>query len=151
MIPVDQDRFGDGEGNCWAACMASILERPLSDLHAFHEAYLVHTVALTKSLNVAPEIRTAHHVQLARATGHAVIWLHLSLDPLVPRGYAIASGPGHRGCDHAVVALDGVVVHDPHPSRDGLESISYFEILIPIIWPADHIRLAAMEGPHAPT
>ena len=40
----------------------------------------------------------------------------------VPRGYAIAAGPSLRfaGRMHAVVAFDGVVVHDPHYSREGL-------------------------------
>lgn len=30
MIPVDQDRFGTEEGNCLHACIASLLELPLS-------------------------------------------------------------------------------------------------------------------------
>jgi len=40
----------------------------------------------------------------------------------VPRGYSIAAGPSKRfaGRMHACVALDGIVVHDPHFSREGL-------------------------------
>jgi multidrug efflux pump subunit AcrB len=40
----------------------------------------------------------------------------------LPPGYSIAGGPSLRfaGRMHACVALDGIVVHDPHPSREGL-------------------------------
>lgn len=34
--------------------------------------------------------------------------------------YHIIGGNSPRGVDHAVVARNGVIVHDPHPSRAGL-------------------------------
>src|SRR6185436_13127412 len=40
----------------------------------------------------------------------------------IPPGYVIAAGPSQRfpGRLHACVAYDGVIVHDPQPSREGL-------------------------------
>jgi hypothetical protein len=35
MTPVDQDVFGEGKGNCWAACIASLLDLPLSEVPNF--------------------------------------------------------------------------------------------------------------------
>ncbi len=46
MKPVDQDSFSDESagthGNCYAACIASILERPLADLAEFDRLYLAY-------------------------------------------------------------------------------------------------------------
>lgn len=151
MIPVDQTRFGRGEGNCWAAAIASILERPLEDFAAFHEAFCLWAAFYEEGRDgECPwEIRVGHRVALAEM-GWSISYQDNFLEPMIPRGYAIASGPGPRGCDHATVALDGVIVHDPHPSRDGLLEISYFEWLVPVVWPADSVKLALSEGPHAP-
>ncbi len=48
MKPVDQDSFSDESagthGNCYAACIASILERPLADLREFDRLYLAYHV-----------------------------------------------------------------------------------------------------------
>lgn len=35
MIPVQQTRFGNGQGNCLLACVASILDRPLESIPDF--------------------------------------------------------------------------------------------------------------------
>lgn len=41
----------------------------------------------------------------------------------LPQGYAIAASPSPRSkdYDHAVVTFDGQIVHDPHPSREGIK------------------------------
>ena len=48
MKPVDQDSFSDESkgthGNCYAACIASILEVPLADLAEFDRVYLAYHV-----------------------------------------------------------------------------------------------------------
>lgn len=38
-------------------------------------------------------------------------------------GYYLASGLTERGTKHMVVMRDGVLAHDPHPSRSGLVEI----------------------------
>ena len=35
----------------------------------------------------------------------------------------IASGPGPRGLQHSVIYSNGTLVHDPHPSGEGLKEI----------------------------
>jgi hypothetical protein len=51
-------------------------------------------------------------------------WLILRHNPGYRARMAIASGPSPRGVQHAVVMLDGGIAWDPHPSRDGLVSVS---------------------------
>jgi len=61
-------------------------------------------------------------------------WMLTTLGANAPRGYSIASGPSPRiaGAYHSCVALDGKVVHDPHPDATGLSSIHEYEILVPL-------------------
>jgi len=47
-----------------------------------------------------------------------------------PKGYHILGGPGPRGFGHSVVGLNGEMVHDPHPSREGILSVEDYTILI---------------------
>ena len=104
MIHVDQTKFGDKNGNCLAACLASILECQLSDVPDFGDGkgwYLKLTRWL-KSRNFIllywgapePERPEAYHLTLTKP----------------PRGKFL----------HWVVVLGNNIVHDPHPSRDGL-------------------------------
>lgn len=44
----------------------------------------------------------------------------------------LASGPSPRGLSHIVVMEDGKMVHDPHPSRAGIEKIDRNYIIMPI-------------------
>lgn len=102
MRPVDQTTYGPNNGNCFSACLASILEIPLEEIPLFLGA------------------RWNGFLPWLAGRG-----LSASLYPsgvYVPPGYSIAGGRSLRfaGRNHACVARDGVVVHDPHFSRDGL-------------------------------
>jgi hypothetical protein len=57
-----------------------------------------------------------------------------SVDRIAPAGYAVACGPGYPDPDdhHAVVALDGQVVHDPDRGDLGIREIAYWIIPVPI-------------------
>lgn len=101
MIPVDQTTYGPNDGNCFSACIASILEVPLA--------------SVPRVYNLDGDLLRWLATQVLSATLYdASIYM--------PPGYAIAAGPSLRfaGRMHACVAYDGRVVHDPHPSRDGL-------------------------------
>ena len=100
MRPVDQTGYGVSDGNCLSAALASILEVPVEAVPRF-----------------------------VRVDGRLLGWLadralSASVFPAgtPPAGYSIAVGPSLRfaGLMHACVAYDGAVVHDPHPSREGL-------------------------------
>ena len=115
MKPVDQDRFGAGTGNCFSACVASILELPLSEVPFF----------------MSPEDWWPPFVEWCAARGWEAAF-HYGTE-YKPLGYSIAGGlsPRFEGCGHACVALDGNVVHDPHPDRLGLPSIEDYITLTP--------------------
>ena len=105
MIKVDQTKFGNKEGNCLAACLASILECSIEDV---------------------PEVNPSNWINECNdwigQFGLALYWVEYTAN-LVPRGYAILSGDSPRGdFGHSVVAKDGEIVHDPHPDRSGIES-----------------------------
>lgn len=99
--PIDQTTHGFNDGNCFSACIASILEIPLDIVPRFFGP-------------------SADFLRWLAPQGLAAT-LYKSAD-YVPPGYAIAAGPSLRfgGRLHACVAYDGAVVHDPHFSRDGL-------------------------------
>lgn len=117
MIPVDQTRFtGPAGGNCMAACLASIFECTIEDVDS--------TALATEGLQWA----TLSH--LCRAHGYQAF----SYSPggeyfpqIAPPGY-------HLACNatHATVALNGVIVHDPHPRRRGLRQITEWILLLPL-------------------
>lgn len=101
MKPVEQTAVGVPAGNCFEACLASILEIPLESIPHFvgddwWERYLEHFGA------------------------RGVELLYVPLGGGVPKGYSAAGGPSprHAGVMHSVVCLDGEMVWDPHPRRD---------------------------------
>jgi len=114
VIAVDQDVFGNGQdgtrpGNCWQACVASLLEFPLSKVPHFAELYPTSWWPETQDF-------------VATETG-------LRIECFMPDartdegGFMIASGQSPRGDFlHAVVinGFTGEIVHDPHPSRAGV-------------------------------
>lgn len=150
MIAVDQDRFGKGEGNCWSACIASILDRPLSDFAFFHELYMIYARACDAGEPIAIEIVHAHHHELQRLTHHGILRVGNECRQMVPIGFSIAIGMSPRGVMHSCVAFSGTLVWDPHPDRSGLEEISYLELLVPIVIPTDGVKMKRKDGPFLP-
>lgn len=112
MKPVTQTRVGSPNGNCFAAAIASIMERPLTEFDGAHED----TVD-----------------QYLRPYGYKYVELPSNGDS--PLGYHIISGTSPRGGEHAVVGYNGKTVHDPHPQDGtgrGLVSISGYGALVPL-------------------
>jgi hypothetical protein len=119
MIPVDQK-----PRQCWEACIASILEVSLDSVPVIDrdrdwgglEAWLSH-----------------YNIRLA-SLGFKIIREYVPGDDeiFLIRGYTIQGGVSPRGIGHSVVALDGHMVHDPHPSRAGLTKIDCYDLLIPL-------------------
>lgn len=121
MKPVDQTLFGGKEGNCYAACLASLLELSIDDVPNFcaHPG---------NWLGRAEEwTRKNHGLTMLgfRPKGEGAFYC-------IPAVYHIMAGKSPRGLDHAVVAFQGQMVHDPHPSRDGLVSAREYEFLFPV-------------------
>lgn len=121
MIPVDQTRSGAIDGNCLEACIASILELPLE---------AVPDLACRAHDGTDGEHWMEPLTRFARIHGYAVAYVtdaHLR-----PRGHHIACGPSDAG-GHAVVALDGRIVHCPHPSRLGFRMpVTWWLLFLPL-------------------
>ena len=127
MIPVYQTMTvgNDGCGNCFAACVASILELPLR--------------AVCQALPGDKAFWGPWREWLADRG----LQIQEYRGEISPKGWAIASGPGGRvypeGHDlagapilHSAVAFNGEVLHDPFPGGKGLEAIEWFFALEPI-------------------
>lgn len=110
MKPVDQTVSSHINGNCLEACVASILEVPLSDV---------------PDVNGNPDWLDVMATFLA-ARGYAFLYAP-HWPGMRPRGYHIASDRYH-----ATVALDGRIVHCPHHSRAGVRmEIEYWYLVVP--------------------
>jgi len=108
MIPVDQTQFRDQgyHGNCFQACVASILERPLDHVPNFSEVH-------------GPYFMRGFRGWLVEQGLGAV---YLNGSAVWPVGaHSIATGKSPRGDFlHSVVWLGRKIAHDPHPSRAGI-------------------------------
>lgn len=118
MKPVVQTiTIGDGSGrpgNCLQAAVASLLDLDLGHVPHFVE----HDDWLERLVDFGAErgYRVAYRAH--------------------PVAFGLAFGRSPRNAAHAVVCLDGEIVWDPHPSRDGLVSISNYVEWAPLEVPA---------------
>ena len=107
MKPVDQTVINDMTGNCFTACIASILELPIDKVPNFMEDKNHWYIAA---------------YQWLYDKGYELKHKKLEDGETLP-GYWISSGKSYRFPDqhHAVVYYKKEMAHDPHPSRDGLD------------------------------
>lgn len=123
MIKVDQTTFG-ADGNCFSACVASVLELPLDEVPRFvGDGWWMRFVVWCAERDLIPVFIPRDHETLI--PGRA------------PAGYTLVGGtpmrdgnPGPRL--HECVALDGVIVHDPNPCRNGLIKIDDYIVFVPL-------------------
>lgn len=123
MIPVDQTITGD-KGNCFAACIASILELPIGSVPNFAED-MDSEQGMCGAAKTWLESRGVAYFPMCFPNPTAIEQTHFGFSD-----YCIIGGYGPRKNDrgdfreHAVVGKTlpwGVeIVHDPHPDRDGL-------------------------------
>jgi len=122
MIAIIQSKLhipGKQNGNCIAAALASLLEVGLDDVPKFEEMGENRWwIELRKWL----KIQGFHLMSWEIETGKEFY---------LP-GYFIACGPSPRGFEHAVIYKNTEMVHDPHPSRDGLVKMTSVWALLPL-------------------
>ena len=113
MKPVTQSKVG-AHGRCFPACVASILEVPEASVPGYEDSPDVYQWLAKRGLEyrqVPIEDRPA------------------------PVGYHIIEGISPRGGQHAVVGLNGKIVHDPHPQDNtgrGLVKPERWGMLLPL-------------------
>lgn len=126
MIAVDQTTFGFPGGNCFSACLASILELPIDDVPYFMGDSLEDDGgAWFKRFEEWLAPRNLYPVCFRVGDGWRPEGLHI-LSGKSPR--ALASPKAL----HSVVARGRDVVHDPHPSRAGVLSHDDVVLLVPL-------------------
>lgn len=112
MRPVDQDKFGMPDGNCFAACVATIFGLELTAVPHFmtlddwFPAFRAWSIAVL-----------GHEPVCVTASDAPDSWIRKLVAP------CIVSGRAARGLDHSTVWEKGAPAHDPHPSRAGLLTV----------------------------
>jgi len=113
MIPVFQSKISGDDGDCWAACVASIFEIDISrvvDIHSPENVRRHWTIGVEEWL---------------RPANLSMVLVPHGAD--IPKGYAIlvVTSTMFEGCTHAVVCQDGEVVFDPNPEAGKRERGDY--------------------------
>lgn len=113
MKPVDQTVFGPVEGNCFAACLASILELEIAEVPNF-------TLDPDNWFENANAWCDERGYCLLYVKSDAIKSGYIDPRPLIDAGhYFIVTGLSPRGDFlHCVVQHRDQNVHDPHPSRE---------------------------------
>lgn len=122
MIEVEQTILGK-EGNCFSACLASLLEIKIEDV-----PYLNEDNWIVNTNKFLMENYNSYYMEFDVLPSNC---------PFKLKGYHIINGlsPRSEGFPrlyHAVIGKDGKMVFDPHPSKDGLQNINGYGILIPM-------------------
>lgn len=121
MIPVDQALLSAESGNCFAACVASVLELPLGAIPDFSG---------TRNWFRAFErwARACSVVALLIPVPRRAQWALC----FAPRTPWIALGPARCGERHAVVYAGNSLSHDPNPhyGRTGISRVEHAIFLV---------------------
>lgn len=131
MKPVDQTTFGLPGGNCFSACVASLLEIPIDEVPYF----MGDTGEVLAGDD--PEKWFERFEQWLSPRGLYPILLDIHGISWRPAGLHILSGCSPRGRGraddlHSVVAQGSEILHDPHPSRDSVLTIRDVTVLVPL-------------------
>ena len=122
MTPVDQSKLytSDGihNGNCFAACLGSLLDLPLWMVPPFDQMFG------RGGWHERTQEWLSRFFSLEMVRTEGPEWEDL------PEFY-IANGPGPRGVYHSVIHSRGELVHDPHPSRSGILVVDWYWSLRP--------------------
>jgi len=144
MIPVTQTKVvvknsaGDWvvHGNCYAAVIASMLELPITEVPnvevLFHvDDYLWNTVMDSFLMHKGYELSCDDRYKVF----HPELQIHgdagdvnLLRDELKD-DYYLVSGLSKRGVQHITIYQNGKMVHDPHPTKEGIDTLERFESL----------------------
>lgn len=128
MIPIDQTIFGFKKGNCHQACLASVLEESLEDIPNFWEGNEENVEGFWKDQRKWLRFRGWNIINVRFEEEY-------NIKESLNEAIVIAMGKSPRDISnyHAVVWQSGEIIHDPHPSKDGLiGKPKEFSILFPL-------------------
>ena len=123
MIKVYQTRFTSEDGNCFAACVASIFETTVEDIE---NGFIMH--------KHQPEEWFAAFNEWLKKRGFCAVDIGIADQDYAPVGtYHIASGQSPRfECKHSIVNFRNQMAHDPHPEGTGLKTVDDIIIFVPL-------------------
>lgn len=114
MRPVYQTRFGEPDGNCLEACIASIFELDeipwfgrRADWYDNYQDFMAEFGLQVLTVEIEPVKE---------------LW--------TPTGYHIISGTGLRGIEHSVVGRAGRAIHDPYPGGGFLAKEKNWDVFV---------------------
>ena len=107
---------GTVRGNCTEAAVASLLGLPLDAVPDF------------RANSLQPYLFWSAFRRFVRSQGFEPMMLP---GDHMPDVLYLASGRSPRGVSHMVVMREGRLIHDPHPSRAGIERVDQVWVLLP--------------------
>lgn len=147
MIPVKQTKVSikrkSGKtvqnGNCFAAVIASMLELPITEVPnvevffqfdgmCWHEVMNEFLRLKGYELVTDSRFKCFHPELVDKCSASDIECLVVTSLELKDRYYFV-SGLSSRGVRHICIFKNGQMVHDPHPSNDGLETLEVFQTL----------------------
>lgn len=142
---VDQEFLHDPEngvlGDCFRACIASVVGRPLSEVPHFVRDFpnvegddtaqwFAATQRWLAQLGVMALFYDNPRAARADARAEVSAYPHILIDGISPR---------FPGVHHVVVgdAITGEILHDPHPDRTGLTEVTGAFVLVALASPGE--------------
>lgn len=151
MTPVIQTkvvvRNSNGDivinGNCYAAAIASLLDLPITEVPnvevffpwapqiRFWDEWMSKWLELKGyKIEDASEFKVFHE---DKDLSFEQVMTDLDTQKNALRGqYYLVSGDSPRGVKHICIYQDGKLIHDPHPTKEGILNHLWFEKLIKI-------------------
>lgn len=127
MTPTAQSKLfhpeGIHSGNCYAACLASLLDLPLWMVPPWEDMF----GRGAWKQRTDEWLERLFQQRLVRTQGHELA--------ILPEFY-IANGLSPREVYHSVIYSAGKLVHDPHPSNAGIGDVEW-------TWHLEPVALAA--------
>lgn len=140
MIPVTQTKMvvrnSNGDiivrGNCLAACVASILELPITEVPNVETLFNVsdtyyYDVLYSWLKSLGYEYGTDDRFKVFHKNKYFNEENREALKAYCKNKYYLVSGKSSRGVTHLCIYKNGKLVHDPHPTKEGLLTEDFFE------------------------
>jgi Fe-S-cluster containining protein len=121
VTPIFQTRFGKPHGNCFAACVVSIIGGRIEDFPDLSDL-----VEDSVEANTTRQKRIEGYM---KKCGYGII---RCVGNMPPRQHVVAVGEGPRDLRHACVFLEGKLTHDPCPSGGGLKEVDAWYLIFPV-------------------
>lgn len=143
MIPVTQTKVNvknsKGEtvvyGNCFAAVIASIMEVPIDEVPNVEVFFHINDITWIQVMDMWLKSKGWEHSGDDRyKCFHRDIDAEMDIETannymMLKDNYYFVVGKSPRGINHVCIYQNGVMVWDPHPTKEGLVTVEYFESL----------------------